>query len=68
MLPCSYANFLMSNGQLLMPTFNQPSDDVALRLLDDALPDWRIEPVRADILVIGYGSLHCLTLQQPAIV
>ncbi len=65
MLPCSHANFLMSNGQILVPVFGQGSDEVALRRIDDALGHWTVTPVRADVLVVGYGSLHCLTMQQP---
>jgi len=65
MLPCSYVNFLISNGQVLVPVFGQRSDDAALDILAQALPRYRIEPIRAETLVVGYGALHCLTMQQP---
>jgi agmatine deiminase len=66
-LPASYANFLISNGVVFVPTFGQPSDDRALTALDNAMPGYRIEPVRCDWLVVGLGTLHCLTMQQPGI-
>ncbi|MEO0514726.1 MAG: agmatine deiminase family protein [Planctomycetota bacterium] len=65
-LPCSYANFLIANGRVFVPTFGQPSDDLALRLLDDAMPNHTPVPIRANHLVVGQGALHCLSMQQPA--
>lgn len=65
-VPASYANFLISNRRVFVPTFAQPSDKAALRILDDAMPDYKIVPIRADVLVVGLGTLHCLSLQQPA--
>lgn len=65
MLPCSYVNFLISNGQVLVPVFGQKSDDAALKRLEQAMPKHRFEPIRAETLVVGYGALHCLTMQQP---
>jgi agmatine deiminase len=64
-LPASYANFLISNGTVFVPTFDQPSDEAALHALTRALPSYRIEPVLSDWLVVGLGTLHCLTMQQP---
>ena len=66
LVPASYANFLISNGRVFVPVFAQPSDETALRTLDDAMPDHTIVPIRADVLVVGLGTLHCLSLQQPA--
>lgn len=65
-LPCSYANFLIVNGRVFVPTFGQPADDLALRLLDDAMPDHTPVPIRSNHLVVGQGALHCLSMQQPA--
>lgn len=65
-LPCSYANFLIANGRVFVPTFGKPSDDLALRLLDDAMPRHTPVPIRANHLVVGQGALHCLSMQQPA--
>ncbi|MBB6429714.1 agmatine deiminase family protein [Algisphaera agarilytica] len=65
-LPCSYANFLIANGRIFVPTFGQPADDRALRLLDDAMPNHTPVPIRSNHLVVGQGALHCLSMQQPA--
>lgn len=62
----TYANFLFVNGVLFVPVYGDAADERALRVLDDAVPDHRIEPVRAEWLVVGGGSLHCLSMQQPA--
>lgn len=64
-VPASYANFLISNGATIVPVFGQPSDDLALRVLEQAMPDHVIVPVRADKLVVGLGAFHCLSQQQP---
>ena len=66
-LPASYANFLIANGRVFVPTFGQPADDEALRLLDNAMPDHTPVPIRANHLLVGLGALHCLSMQQPAI-
>jgi agmatine deiminase len=65
-VPASYANFLIANEAVLVPTFDQPMDDVALRRMEQAMPDHRIVPVRSEHLVVGLGGLHCLSMQQPA--
>ncbi|MEM8738441.1 MAG: agmatine deiminase family protein [Planctomycetota bacterium] len=65
-LPCSYANFLIANGRIFVPTFGQPTDDPARRRLDEAMPHHTPVPVRAEHLVVGQGALHCLSMQQPA--
>jgi agmatine deiminase len=65
-VPASYANFLMANNHLFVPVFGQQSDDVALERLSAAMPHWSVMPIRADYLVIGLGSLHCLTMQEVA--
>jgi len=64
-LPASYANFLISNGHVFVPTFNQRRDEAAMNVLDQAMPGFTIEPVPCDWLVVGLGTLHCLTMQQP---
>ncbi|MEM1108743.1 MAG: agmatine deiminase family protein [Planctomycetota bacterium] len=65
-LPASYANFLIANGRVFVPTFGQPSDDIALRTMDDAMPNHSPVPIRSNHLVVGQGALHCLSMQQPA--
>ena len=66
MLPASHANFLIANGIVFVPVFGGPSDDVACDALGMAMPGFRIEPIMARHLVVGLGSLHCLSCHQPA--
>ncbi len=65
-VPASYANFLISNGAVFVPVFGQADDDTALRAIEQALPSYRVVPIRAEWLVVGLGALHCLSMQQPA--
>jgi agmatine deiminase len=64
-LPASYANFYIANDVVLVPTFNDPNDRVALNTLAALLPNRRVVGVHAVDLVWGFGTLHCLTQQQP---
>ena len=64
-LPASYANFYIANGAVLVPTFNDPNDRIALNTLADLFPDRQAIGVHAVDLVWGFGTLHCLTQQQP---
>ena len=64
-LPASYANFYMANGVVLVPTFNDRNDRVALNVLANLLPSHRVVGIHAVDLVWGLGTLHCLTQQQP---
>ncbi len=65
-LPASYANFYAANAAVLVPTFNDPSDRVALGLLAELIPDRPVVGIHAVDLVWGLGTLHCLTSSQPA--
>ena len=65
-LPASYANFYIANDVVLVPTFNDPQDRVALNTLASLMPTRRIVGIHAVDLVWGLGTLHCLTQQQPA--
>jgi agmatine deiminase len=65
-LPASYANFYIANGVVLVPTFNDPNDRVALNTLGALMPSHTIVGIHAVDLVWGLGTLHCLTQQQPA--
>jgi agmatine deiminase len=65
-LPASYANFYITNGAVLMPTFNDPNDRVALGILAELFPGRKVCGIHAVDLVWGFGTLHCLTQQQPA--
>jgi agmatine deiminase len=64
-LPASYANFYIGNGVVVVPTFNDARDRVALNTLADLMPEHRIIGLHAVDLVWGLGTLHCLTQQEP---
>jgi agmatine deiminase len=65
-LPASYANFYIANGLVLVPTFHDPNDRVALNILADVFPDREVIGIHSVDLVWGLGTLHCMTQQQPA--
>ena len=65
-LPASYANFYIANAAVLVPTFNDPNDRVALGTLAELFPDRPVAGIHAVDLVLGYGTLHCLSQQQPS--
>jgi len=60
-LPASYVNFLVTNGCVLMPTFNDKNDYKALGILTDLFPDRDVIGINAVDLVWGLGTLHCLS-------
>jgi agmatine deiminase len=65
-LPASYANFYLANGLVLMPTFHDPNDRVALNILAELFPDREVIGIHSVDLIWGLGALHCMTQQQPA--
>ena len=65
-LPASYANFYIANAAVLVPTFNDPNDRIALGILAELFKDRLVVGIHAVDLVLGFGTLHCLTQQQPA--
>jgi agmatine deiminase len=65
-LPASYANFYVANDIVIVPTFNDPMDRVALNLLADCFPDRGVCGIHSVDLIWGLGTLHCLTQQEPA--
>ncbi|MBP2682601.1 MAG: Peptidylarginine deiminase-like enzyme [Deltaproteobacteria bacterium] len=65
-LPASYANFYICNGAVLVPTFNDPNDRVALGILSERFAGRPVAGIHAVDLVWGLGAVHCLTQQQPA--
>lgn len=65
-LPASYANFLVLNGGVLMPVFGDPRDDDAGAVLASVFPGRKIVPVDCRDIIIGLGTVHCLSQQQPA--
>jgi agmatine deiminase len=64
-LPASYANFYIANHVVLVPTFNDPADRVALDTLAGLFPGRQVVGIHAVDLVLGLGTLHCLSQQQP---
>jgi agmatine deiminase len=64
-LPASYANFYIANGTVLVPTFNDPNDRIALNKLAELFPDRQVVGIASTDLVLGLGTLHCMTQQQP---
>jgi agmatine deiminase len=65
-LPASYANFYIGNAAVIVPTFNDPQDRVALGILAELFRGRPVVGIHAVDLVLGFGTLHCLTQQQPA--
>jgi agmatine deiminase len=65
-LPASYANFYIANAAVIVPTFNDPADRVALGILGELFTDRPVIGIHAVDLVLGFGTLHCLTQQHPA--
>lgn len=64
-LPATYANFLIINGAVLVPTYDSPKDSEAIAQLQKAFPDREIVGVNCVPLIKQHGSLHCVTMQLP---
>jgi len=65
-LPASYANFYIANKLVLVPTFNDSRDREALNKIARLLPDREIVGIPCRDLVLGLGTIHCMTQQQPS--
>jgi agmatine deiminase len=65
-LPASYANFYIANRLVLVPTFSDANDRVAMDTLARLFPDREVVGIPCRDLVLGLGTLHCMTQQQPA--
>ncbi len=66
-LPASYANFYIANKLVLVPVFNDPNDRIALNTLAELMPGRRVVGIYCGDFVLGLGTLHCMTQQQPAV-
>jgi agmatine deiminase len=66
-LPASYANFYIANSCVLLPTFADPGDEIALSILQTLFPNRRVVGIDCRELIWGLGTFHCLTQQQPAV-
>lgn len=65
-LPATYANFLVINGAVIVPTYNQPEkDQQALSIIQSAFPDRTVIGLDATVIIRQHGSIHCLTMQLP---
>lgn len=64
-LPATYANFLIINQAVLVPTYGDPADATALQALADAFPKHSLIPIDCTSVIRQHGSLHCLTMQLP---
>ncbi|MFB3916122.1 MAG: agmatine/peptidylarginine deiminase [Terriglobales bacterium] len=65
-LPASYANFYIASGLVLVPTFNDPNDRIALNTLTELFPHCAVSGIYCGDLIWGLGAIHCMTQQQPA--
>jgi len=66
-LPASYANFYVGTGAVLVPTFNDPNDRVALGVLAELFPKRKVVGIHATDFVLGLGTIHCSTQQEPLV-
>lgn len=67
-LPATYANFLLCNGQVLVPLYRDPKDQSILETFRHYFPDRIVTGIDCNSAIEQYGSLHCLTMQIPAII
>ena len=67
-LPATYANFLIINQAVIVPTYNDPHDRGALEIIQKAFPKREIIGVDCSVLIRQHGSLHCVTMQFPEVV
>jgi len=66
-LPASYANFYIANTVVLVPTYQEPNDDITLGILREHFPTRKVIGIDCLELIWGLGAFHCLTQQQPAV-
>ena len=67
-LPATYANFLILNGAVLCPTYEQPDlDNEAIRIIAKAFPDREMVPIDSQVIIKQHGSIHCCTMQFPSV-
>ncbi len=66
-LPASYANFLISNGTVLLPVFECKQDKTAVKIIQELFPKKEVVPISCRTLVYGLGTIHCVSQQEPAV-
>jgi len=62
-LPATYANFLITNQSILLPVYDVPEDEQAIKTIQQCFPDRNITPINCRPLIKEHGSLHCITMQ-----
>jgi agmatine deiminase len=65
-LPATYANFLIMNGVVIMPTYHDANDALAIERLQSCFADKKVVTIDCSVLIRQHGSLHCSTMQIPA--
>jgi agmatine/peptidylarginine deiminase len=66
-LPASYANFYIANAAVIVPTFRDINDKIALEIIQKAFPDRPVVGIDSTDIIWGLGSFHCLSQQEPAV-
>lgn len=66
-LPCSYANFYISNRSVIVPTFRSDRDEKALRIIQECFPEREVAGIDSTDIIWGLGSFHCLSQQEPMV-
>ena len=66
-LPASYANFYIANESVIVPTFRDKKDQIALDILTNCFPNRRVVGIDSTDIIWGLGSFHCLSQQEPAV-
>lgn len=64
-LPASYANFLITNGHVIVPTYRSKNDDKALEIIQQCFKDRVVKGIDSTEIIWGLGSFHCLSQQEP---
>jgi agmatine deiminase len=64
-LPATYANFLIINNAVIVPTYRDKKDSTALKIIQDAFPAHKVIGINCLSLIRQHGSLHCVTMQIP---
>ena len=68
LLPASYANFYISNGHIIVPTFQCSKDDQALQIIQSCFPTRQVVGIDSTDIIWGLGSFHCLSQQEPSVI